>query len=206
MTKRIFLYLFIVLTASIASAQNSAARYIDGVINGIQKANGISVRFDINSRQNGLHMVGTLDMAGKKFRLETDNLITWYDGKTMWCYAESIGEVNITQPTAQEVVEINPYYILDTYVKYFDIKELDSKNNSKRVFMLTTNRRDIQYKEIKLTIDIGWQAPVMFELKDVNNAVTNITISQFDKKVSLPQSTFTFDSKKYPDAAVIDLR
>lgn len=207
MIKKAIVYILMIFTASLATAQSNAQQYIENVIQRIDKAPGISAKFDIGSEHNnGIYMEGTLDMSGKKFRLETNNLTTWYDGKTMWSYAPSIGEVNITQPTAQELAEINPYLLLNNYVKYYNIKEINSKNSKERVFSLTTSKRDIFYKEIILTINTRDVSPTSFQLIDSNNNTTYITISDFDKKVTHPQSTFTFDSKQYPDAAIIDLR
>ena len=67
-----------IFTASLATAQSNAQQYIENVIQRIDKAPGISAKFDIGSEHNnGIYMEGTLDMSGKKFRLETNNLTTW---------------------------------------------------------------------------------------------------------------------------------
>lgn len=207
MTKRIALYLIMALTACIASAQNVAEKYINSVIDKMQDTSGITAWFNIGSNSdNGIRMEGNLKMEGKKFCLETDNLITWYNGKTMWSYAESIGEVNITQPSAQELAEINPYLLLDNYVKSYNVHEEKSKKRGERTFCLTSTKRDIYYNKIILTINTDNMAPVLFELIDRNNNTTFISIYHFDKDVTHPSSTFTFDKNKYPNAAIIDLR
>ena len=87
----ILLILFLSSVAG-AMAQSSAEDYLNKVVEQLQQAKGITAEFTLQGEAgSGLYMQGSLKMQGKKFYLETNDLTTWYDGKTMWSYAPAIG-------------------------------------------------------------------------------------------------------------------
>ena len=95
----ILLILFLTSVAG-AMAQSSAEDYLNKVVEQLQQAKGITAEFTLQGEAgSGLYMQGSLKMQGKKFYLETNDLTTWYDGKTMWSDAPAMGEVKITTPT-----------------------------------------------------------------------------------------------------------
>lgn len=207
MIKKALSFLLVMLTATLSIAQSHAEKYIDKVIAQIEKAPGIEANFKIESlNRKGILMEGTIKIEGKKFYIETADLITWYDGKTMWSYIPGVEEVNITEPTAQEIAEINPMLILGSYIDSFRIKEQPSKKREERIFTLTPTKRNLRFNEITLTIATANMAPVLFQVIDRNNNTTNVTIEQFDKDITHPQSTFTFVHRNYPRATIVDLR
>lgn len=187
-------------------AQSQAEQFIDNVIAHFEKAPGITADFTMKGDENsGLHMQGKLMMQGKKFHLATKDLTTWYDGKTMWSYAPAIGEVNITTPTHRELMEINPYLILEDYRNSFIVKELESDVTGERVFRLTPTKRNTPFTHIVVTIDTHHLTPISFVINNNNNN-TYVAVTNYKDNVQLQQSTFTFDAAGYPNVTVIDLR
>ncbi|UKI44547.1 MAG: hypothetical protein L6U16_03075 [Porphyromonadaceae bacterium] len=59
-----------------------------------------------NYRAGSSH--GTIVMKGNQFRILANNIKSWYDGKTQWTYSTATDEVNVTTPTAQQLVMIHP--------------------------------------------------------------------------------------------------
>ena len=204
--KNILSLLLIACCAVCSMAQSDASKYIDSVMAHAKKASGITAQFTMKGdERSGHYLQGTLMMKGEKFRLSTNDITTWYDGKTMWTYAASIGEVNITTPTRHELMEINPYLILDNYSNSFIVNELPSRIKGERVFRLTPTKRNTPFTSITVTIATAQQAPISFEI-NINNNITQVAVTQYNDKAQLPASTFTFDAASYPNVTVIDLR
>ena len=51
-------------------------------------------------------------LSGKRLKLSTPQLITWYDGKTQWNYIVNANEVDVSYPTKKEMTTLNPYSFL----------------------------------------------------------------------------------------------
>lgn len=190
-----------------ASAQQSAEELLDKVIEQMQKARGITAEFTLQGdERNALYMQGELKMKGKKFVLQTNGMATWYDGKTMWSYAQATGEVNITEPTTQELMSINPYYTIDKYKKSFVVNELQPTRGGERRICLSPAGRNTSIVRIVITIATATLQPVSFEITDLNNATSRISVTNYRTDVALPDNTFTYDTSLYPQATVVDLR
>lgn len=190
-----------------AMAQSNAEDYLNKVVEQLQQAKGITAEFTLQGEAgSGLYMQGSLKMQGKKFYLETNDLTTWYDGKTMWSYAPAIGEVNITTPTLRELAEINPYCMLDNCKQSFSVKELASDIKGERRFLLTPTKRNTSIAQVILTIATSTQAPISFEITGNNSGTVLVAVTQYNDKASLPPITFTFDAHRYPQANIVDLR
>ena len=82
------LYLFILTGSCVCARAQEADVYLDNIIEQFQQSKGITADFALQGEANsGLYMKGTLKMQGKRFYISTNDLTTWYDGKTMWTYA-----------------------------------------------------------------------------------------------------------------------
>lgn len=190
-----------------ASAQTSAEGLLDKVIEQMQKARGITADFTLQGdERNALYMQGELKMKGKKFFLQTNGMATWYDGKTMWSYAQATGEVNITEPTTQELMSINPYYTIDKYKKSFVVTELQAARGGERRVCLTPTGHNTSVTRIVVTIATNSLQPVSFEITDLNNSTMRISVTNYRTDAALPDNTFTYDASLYPQATIVDLR
>lgn len=76
-------------------------------------------------------------------------MTTWFDGRTQWSYLASSDEVNVSEPTPEELQGINPYAWLSLYKKDYKLKVAKignaSDNTTYKVVMTATKRdQDIQ--------------------------------------------------------------
>ena len=69
-------------------------------------------------------------MKGDKFLLETEGVTTWFDGRTQWSYLASSDEVNVSEPTLEELQSINPYSWLSLYKQDYKLKVAKTGNAS----------------------------------------------------------------------------
>src|SRR5690554_4515129 len=54
---------------------------------------------------NSQSITGSMIMKGNQFSLTTEDVKVWFDGKTQWALFEQNQEVNITQPSPEELAE-----------------------------------------------------------------------------------------------------
>jgi outer membrane lipoprotein-sorting protein len=207
MKKAIYILLTLALSFTAIGTHAQPNNYLDKVVEQLQKSKGITADFTLQGdAHSGMSMKGTIKMQGKMFTIVTDDLTTWYDGKTMWSYAPCIDEVNITTPTHRELAEVNPYILLDNYNKSYAVKEIQSQQKSERQFKLTPTKRNTTIAQIVVTIATANKAPISFEITDNANRVVVVAITNYNDKAILPASTFKFDSKQYPQTTIVDLR
>ena len=75
---------------------------------------------------------GTIQMKGDKFTLVTPEALTWFNGTTQWTYVERNDEVNVTNPTGEELQFTNPALLLNSYKKGFTAAYKGESNGTER--------------------------------------------------------------------------
>lgn len=149
---------------------------------------------------------GTIWMDNQLFYLNAAGIESWYDGKTLWSYVADNDEVNVSNPTSEELQAINPYLIIQSFKEGFDYQYRGMRNqNSQKVHEIALTP-EIEQDLSALTLFINESyIPIYIKLvqsnQEIEFKVTNYKLQQQFKK-----SDFSFDKKKYPEAEIIDLR
>ena len=153
---------------------------------------------------------GVLYLEGEKFVVETEGMKTWFDGHTQWSYVASADEVNVSEPTQEELQTLNPYAWLSLYKQGYRLKlsSVGGKQD-KSVYYITMTaadkRKDPESVYLFVTKDT-------YRLHQVDLAprgskyMTTILINNYQTGQSYPDSFFVFDKKAIPPAEVIDMR
>ena len=129
----------------------------------------------------------------------------WFDGRTQWAYAPSAGEVNITEPTADELAQINPLVIISSLSGSFKAQSMKAAAGTEKVKLTPRGKTDIT--EVVITIKKATNLPSALTVKDRNGHITNINISSIKPQAKVPSAAaFRFPSKQYPKVEVVDLR
>ncbi len=204
--KRIFnILLFMAAVVSMQAAGNADA-IINQVVKTYRAANGISVNYIITTDQG--QTSGNIAMRGEKFRMLSADLKCWYNGTLQWSYTPVTEEVNITQPTAEELQMVNPYSIISSFRQTFSTQLLKSATASNHeVQMLPKNGKSTDIKSVRLTINRTTSLPVkiIFELKDRSSVI--VTLSNYKTQQNFPDNTFVFNKAMVPAGTpVVDLR
>ena len=209
--KHIFLILF-ALASLICQAQNNAQSILDKASASFENAGGVEAKFRIQLSQSGKPIgtnTGTIQIKNDKFVMETPESITWFNGKTQWSYLPSSNEVNISNPTQEELQSINPYLLLDTYKKGYTYK-LGAQQTfaGKHIYeiILTSTNRNNDISQITLYIQKQSYQPLYIEVLQKNKSISKITVTEYRTKQKFPDKRFNFDRQKYSDAEEIDLR
>ncbi|MBR6989243.1 MAG: hypothetical protein IKH95_05400 [Bacteroidaceae bacterium] len=163
----------------------------------------------VGQTQNGQSMTGSILLDGKKFKLNAQGITTWFDGKTQWTYVPENEEVNVTEPTDEELQSINPYTFLNFYkkgykYKFGSTKTFQGKNIFEVVLLAKSQKQDI--KQVVLFIEKNTYQLMQIKFRQGTNNWMSITVNSFDGRQKVMDSTFTFDKKDAPNAEIIDLR
>ena len=186
MRKYIFSVLIALLSLPvIAQQQQSQAKVVlEKTAEAFKKAGGVRVDFTLKAVNDG-HLEGRengiIQLKGEKFMLKTSETTTWFDGKTQWSYMVRNDEVNVSNPTQEELQQINPYTFLYMYQKGFSYK--------------------------LGTVKVYQGKAVYSQLQQRGQKTRNeITVTAYQTGLDYADHVFTFDRKAYPTAEVIDLR
>ncbi|WP_316809729.1 outer membrane lipoprotein carrier protein LolA [Pedobacter heparinus] len=130
------------------------------------------------------------------------------DGKTLWTYLKEEKEVQVTNVDHSDDA-LNPAKIFTIYEKGFKYLYTGDKKIGAKVYqMIDLTPTDINkpYFKIRLSIDkVAKQIATALVLEKNGNSYT-YNVKTFVPNAKVPESTFTFDSKKYPGVEVVDLR
>lgn len=188
------------LICNVIAAQ-SAKTVLDKTAAVVSNKDGVSAGFKITDGQYG-NLSGTIAVKGQKFQASTPQVNVWFDGKTLWTLMKSSNEVNVSNPTANELATINPYNFINIYRNGY---KYDMKTVGKE-FQVHLTATDKSRKIQEMYINVNKSSYVPSQVKMLRGGKwSTITISNF-KKASLSDSQFRFNSKSYPNAEIIDLR
>ncbi len=200
--KRLFLATLIALLTLGASAQNAAQakKILDKTAAVVSSKGGAQANFNMSGGKYG-NASGTIAIKGNKFHARTADAMIWFNGKTQWTYMKKTNEVNVNTPTQAQQMRMNPYTFIHIYQSGYTLG-MTQKDGVYNVHLTAQNKqRTIQ--EMYITVGKNYQ-PQQVKMRQ-GNTWTTINISNF-KACKQSDATFSFNSKDFPTAEVIDLR
>jgi outer membrane lipoprotein-sorting protein len=125
---------------------------------------------------------------------------TKFDGRTQWVFVSEYNEVSITEPTKEELQEINPLAMIEYYVS----KDKISQSDDGAINFYPTNPKESEYFRIELRLN-KTNLPSRLVIHQKNGDKITLIFDSLNKtKVS--DDCFVFDVVKYPNVEVNDLR
>lgn len=144
--------------------------------------------------------LGDLTIKGNKFRMNLGKNETKFDGNTQWVFMSEYNEVSITEPTKEELQEINPLAMIEYYVS----KDKISQSDDGAINFYPTNPKESEYFRIELRLN-KTNLPSRLVIHQKNGDKITLIFDSLNKtKVS--DDCFVFDVVKYPNVEVNDLR
>lgn len=199
--------LIIILTALCgilpAQAATSASSVLDKAASKINAAKSLTAEYTISSGNS--HENGRLVLASGKFTLNSPSLRTWYDGMTMWTYSPALDEVNITTPTAEELLEINPFAVINNYKSLYTPRITASGKGSYTIELKPKRKGQIFSKAI-LVIDASTYSPKSIQLTMSDGSKVLIDVKSVTAGAFPGNDAFRFKKSDAPKAEIIDLR
>lgn len=202
MRKKIaYVLLLLLAPLSLVAQKEARARDIlDRTCQTIEGEKGIQISFEGS-------LQGTMQLKGEKFHLTSQAVESWYDGDTQWSYLHNSDEVNISNPTPEELQQTHPLYLLSSYKNGYNYKFIGEKmvNKERGYELLLTPERKQEINSVTVIVSKSYQ-PLYLKVVTTNQPDVEINITSFLTGQSFGDANFQFDKRKYPAAEVIDLR
>ena len=187
------------LMVSVFTFGQTAKSVLDKTAAVVSNQNGVQANFTMTGGMGDVS--GTIAVKGRKFHATTPVATMWFDGKTMWTYMKKNDEVNVTTPNEAQLQKINPYNFINLYKQGYNMT-MSKSDKVYTVHLTAKNSNKIQ--ELFITVDKKSYHPTQVKMLQ-GKKWTVFDISNL-KAQTLSDATFTFNSKDFPSAEVIDLR
>ena len=141
-----------------AFAQDAAAmKVLDIAADRIRKAGNVQIEYKaaiFAGATETASTTGTMWLQESKMKLKTDDIITWYDGKTRWCYVPNANEVSIDSPSKKEMAAMNPYTFMNIYKKGFKMTVKETVLRGEAVYEVYLKARYAKMDVKEVYVDI----------------------------------------------------
>ena len=210
-----FKSIFITICAAgcicLSGMAQTARQVLDQTASVLKKKEVIEVHFE-GTHFNGLEeagkATGKITLKGSKFKIESDDLTTWFDGRTQWTLLNGSDEVNVDTPNPVEMQRMNPYTFVDLYKEGYNLKVTDVTYQEKSChevrLIAQTKQQDIQL--LIAVIDKNTHLPQSIRIKDGRGEWVRIRVQSLRTLRKVGDDFFKFDTRKHPGIEVIDLR
>lgn len=201
--RTVLLISLLLLIGLVTHAAITAKEILSQTLSAMNDTPALTAGYDIAGEDGNAG--GTITISGKRFFIEGDGIRIWYDGHTQWSYTERTGEVNVTEPTDEELAEINPLYILNSDADAYALK-LKKREKTRYIIELTDRSEDLSISKATVTVSAQDMLPSSAKIEMASGEVFTLTLKNIKKLKSIDSAVFRFNPKDYPGVEVIDLR
>lgn len=170
---------------------------------GATLADFTSVYYDAKGREIN-RTTGRMYLQGESFRLEYGSIVAVFAGKTLSYHDSRESTLTISEPTAEELLQINPLYFLRSGGKGFAVTQLPESKQAQILSFSPTKQASRKGMEISFLRSSGAPSEVVVKGDDGGRLV--ISITNIRHQAELPVSQFTLSAKQFPGSEVVDLR
>lgn len=144
-------------------------------------------------------------MKGNLYKLNLMDVENYYDGKVIYTYMPEVEEVNIKNPSDEEEGFLNPASLFDIHNQGFNQKLLSTSNGIAYIELYPKEKKNVEKIGVWVKTSASTIEKVISFGKDGNNVI--ISVNNIKSLVPVPaDSFFKFDTAKYPEVEVIDMR
>lgn len=199
--KRILTLILIALAAFTASAATSAEQLMARCAKAVNDAPSLSFNFTLSIGQST--STCTMTVARQRFVMQSPDMTVWYNGSTQWTYIASDRELSITEPTADELLECNPFAIVNYYSQLYNVRSIEGKANTVE---LTPKRAGTSIRRATVTINPDTSLPAAINATLANGHTFSVKVTSATRGANLTASTFIYNKTTHPAVITNDLR
>jgi len=210
--KTALIFITVLLSTLGISAQN-ARTILDNASKAYNDAGGITANFTLDTEEVNNKMTYSQDgkayLKGNKFMIDVPDGITWFDGKTQWVYSKGSDEVNVSEPTGEELAGISPAVLLNIYKTGFKLNYIgEETEKGKKVYVveMVPENKKTEFSKMRISIDKATNIFTSVKMFGKNNVNNILYVTNLKTKQTLADNTFVFDKNKYQNIEIIDLR
>jgi outer membrane lipoprotein-sorting protein len=153
---------------------------------------------------------GKVMMKGNKYRLSTKNIELYNDGITQWQYLKEDNEVMISMADSTSDIVTNPLgFILGDKKEFKQKLKGEVNEDGFNLLEIDFYPWDIKmpYSYIRIRIDDEKHKPYSIRYVGKDGVNYTIKIKNYTPDIDIPNNEeFVFESSKYPDIEIVDLR
>ena len=206
-------YLFTIITllfSSITLFAQTGKEVLDATAQLLTKSTATRVVFtgtNFSGTQETGNFSGTIILKGGMYNLESDLIRAWFDGKTLWTILTGSEEINMSEPTEEELQTINPLYFINLYKLGFNLTCDKMDYNGTPSFLVKLHPTDASnpIAEMSVIVSQSTKLPLSIRMKKGNDWF-RIRISACELNLKFDDNFFRFDQGLFPSYDVIDLR
>lgn len=216
--KKLFFILLSVFVPMIAFSQYiesvdpKAKSLLDKAVAVMENKKGMEVQFKIdvlNTRSNKSESFnGDVLLKGEKFKLSLQGVNTYFDGKVQSVHMVKEKEVTISAPEKEDLKDVNPLLLMKSYKTDFKMRYMGASTYEGKLceeVELYPNDLNSDYSIIHLMFEKKSMMLQSITLRGKGGIHTHFEVVKATPK-DLNDAEFTFDTKKFPDVEVVDLR
>ena len=204
-TKNIIACLCLMFATQAVMAQNNADALIRLMVDQMKSHKNVEMSYKYQISSEGLtteEQQGKAWLQGEAYKVEMVEQQMISDGKTIWTYLVDDGEVMVSDATEGE--DNTPLKLLTSLDKNYaaTLTGMDAQGNA----TIELANPKGQYRRVTLRVNANKLAIKSMDvyIEDGTKLIVNIDEMKFDQ--DLEDKFFTFDTKKYPNVDVIDMR
>ena len=187
----------------------------------LQVLSGNTLVSDINmqvssSASQPITYAGTMAMKGERFKIEIMGMAGAYDGTTLAIYQQEADELTLSNPTREELTQVNPLLLLQAALPMCNTTEKASKKGDETIITFTPkDTQPATTAQAALANDIKDIKKMVLRVNNSDMLIRSIEITETNS-VSLlsfigaryTEDIFSFTLKPddYPTAYVNDIR
>lgn len=145
-------------------------------------------------------------LSSDRFNISAKGYQIWYDGKTQWTLNEGENEVTVTEPTPSELEQINPFAILNSFRRAYDVSFASKSQPGTTTLVLQAKSLKAQISKVEITINSSTYVPEKIILVGSQGQSTKINITSFTKGGVISDEAFHFSAAKHPEIEINDMR
>lgn len=168
------------------------------------QASFTSVYYDAQNRELNKQK-GTIYLQGDLFRLEYGDILATYDGKTLVHHDDIEETLTISEPTNEELLQINPLHFLRSRGKGFDVQMDKKQKGIERLIYKPKGKSNL--KQVIIDYRQSDAMPTKVTLLTADKGRIELNLNSFKAlNTEFPANRFTLSKKDYPQSEVVDLR
>ena len=184
--------------------ENEANALLDRMAEKFHRSKGVWIQYSVRSDEGSSE--GVIQVKDEKFLLKSPGVTTWFDGHTQWTYLEVNDEVNISEPTSEELQTLSPFAWIGLYKQGYT-SQIESSGGRASIIVMEAIEPNTDLQRVQLYVERVKLFPIEIQMWRKNSTEDIlIKIKACDMDKNYPDSMFVFNKKDYPTAEVIDLR